>query len=234
MAENLGIFEEEGLPDAEPAAPVDPVAAEPVVLDEPKGEPAAPPAAEPEPPGHHVPIAVLLDERDKRKEALRQAEEATRRADDLARQIAAMQTPQKAPDFFENPTEALKRALIDERLNTSRFLAVEKYGEQMVKEAYDYFDQNPAQSQQLLNHPSPFHAAVEVYQRQKALSEIGPDPLAYRERVRQELLAEMQGQRPAPSSPKPPPLSLASAPSAGRSPNMPNINVPPQLTALFG
>ena len=177
---------------------------------------AAPPAASDEKTHGNVPLAALLDEREKRQKLEREAEELRR----WRQQYEAQQTQQQRPDFFDNPEAALSQVqqqfqaqLVGEKLKQSRFLAEREYGAELVQEAYAYFDANPAQSHALLGEPSPFHAAVEHYRKAKLADEIGNDPEAYKARLRAELEAEIA--QKAPQKPAAPPRSLASAPGAG-------------------
>lgn len=219
MTGNLPFLEDEARPEETPEiaeAPIVEAAPEPEAS---KGEPeAAPPAAVEE--ARHIPITALLDEREKRQQATREAEE-------LRRKVAEMEArlnPPKKVDFFEDPESALQTVqqtaqaiALNTKLETSRFLAERDHGADAVKEAYEFFDANPHLSQQLLKSPSPFHEAVKVYQKHKMLQEIGEDPAAYRARIeaeiRERVAAEMAPPRPATS----PPPSLASATSAGPS-----------------
>lgn len=189
-----------------------------------KGEPPAPapvaaPPAEPDTKQHVAPLTALLDEREKRQEA-------ERKLRDVEAKIRAQEAKaQPAPDFATDPAAALEyqrqvfqQQLYNTRLNTSRFMAEKDFGADVVKEAFEFFDKNPALSHQFVDHPSPFHAAVEFYKRQRVADEIGADPEAYRTRleaeIRAKLLAEMQPA--APVQPKPRiPGSLAAAPAAG-------------------
>lgn len=185
-----------------------------------KGEPPVAPPATPEDHGR-IPIAALLDEREKRKEKEREVEALNRRIADYE----AKATPK--PDFFADPEAALaaaqraaQAAAINTKLETSRFLAEEKFGAEKVQAAYEFFDRNPHLSGQLLTSPSPFHAAVKEYEKHQAMTEIGEDPSAYRARVeaeiRERILAEYNVQ-PKPTAP-PPSLSSASSVSAGKAP----------------
>jgi len=213
--------------DGKPAE-VEPAPAEPVVLAEPtadKGEPPAQepvsaPPAEPSEKQHVAPLTALLDEREKRQAAEREAAELR----EWRRQQEERQRAVQAPDPRQDPDGALayERAmfqaqLTNTRLQTSRFLAEKDFGADVVAEAFAFFDKNPALSHQFVDHPSPFHAAVEFYKRQKVAEEVGADPEAWRakerEAIRAQILAEMQAQ---PAQPKPRlPGSLAAAPAAG-------------------
>jgi hypothetical protein len=180
-----------------------------------KGEQdAAPPAESEEKQPGHVPLAALLDEREKRQKIEREAEELRR----WRQQHEAKHQPK--PDFYDNPEAALSQVqqatqqqMLSMKLQQSRFFAEREFGADLVNEAYAYFDQHPDQSHALVNEPSPFHAAVEFYKRQKAAAEIGSDPEAYKAKLRAELEAELASK--APPKPAAPPRSLASAPGAG-------------------
>lgn len=203
-------------PIAEAAAVEAPVEATP----EAKGEPPVAPPATPEDHGR-IPIAALLDEREKRKEKEREVEALNRRIADYE----AKATPK--PDFFADPDAALaaqaratQEAVLYAKLETSRFLAEEKFGAELVQEAFEFYDRNPHLSQPLLKSPSPYHAAVREYEKYKAAEEVAKDPSAYRARVeaevRERILAEYNVQ-PKPTAP-PPSLSSASSVSAGKAP----------------
>lgn len=189
-------------------------------------EPGEPPSPEPEEP-KAIPVTALLDEREKRQEAQRRAEEADRRMRQLEAELRRLQQPkQEQPDWYEDPQKAaqfqshnLQQEFQAQKMQQSKFFAEREFGAETVNDAVAYFDRHPEQSRQFLSHPSPFHAAVEFYNRQKFVEEVGNDPEAYRAKLREELLAELQQnapQQPATSKPKSPPPSAAKAPSVGR------------------
>lgn len=197
-------------PEATVEAQAEPEAAEPE-QPESTGENVEPPST-PEEKGRDVPFVALMDEREKRQAAQREAEEARKKIAEYERKLAEMQKPQDKPDFFENPEAVVQQHITTVKLQQSKFLAEKEFGADLVAEAYAYFDQHPQESQQLLNHPSPFHAAVEHYKRQKKLAEIGNDPDAWINAQVEARLAERLAQ---PSAPKAPPPSMAKAPSTG-------------------
>ena len=214
-----GLFDDEQPTGAESAQDI--AAPQPEGQGEPAPQPetATPAVSEPKE-DRFAPLSALLDERDKRQAAQRQAEELQRK---LA-QIEAQQAKPPVPDFYDDPEARIRMAeqrahalAVDTKLQTSRFLAERDFGAETVKEAYAFFDENPHLSAALLDNPSPFHEAVSVYKRHKALSEIGPDPDAYRAKieaeVRERLLAEFAQSQP--QKPTAPPPSLTAAPSAG-------------------
>lgn len=182
---------------------------------------------EPEPQKQHdIPVTALLDEREKRQAAQRQLEEYQRRERELQAQLQKLQQPkQEAPDWYEDPqaaaryqTQTIEQQFQARLMQQSKFLAEREFGQNTVNEAISYFDRNPAASQQFKDHPSPFHAAVEFYQRQKVAEEIGSDPEAYKQKLRDELRAELEAELTAnpKAKPKAPPPSMASAPAAGK------------------
>jgi len=193
------------------------------------GEEGETPSPEPEK-SRDIPVTALLDEREKRQEAQRRAEEADRRAKSLEAELREMRTPkEEAPDWYDDPQKAAEyqqntvlTKFETQRMQQSKFFAEREFGADTVKETIAYFDRNPAASQQFMAHPSPFHAAVEFYQRQKVVEEVGADPEAYRAKLAEEIRAELEaqysanGQKSQSSKPKAPPPSMASAPASGR------------------
>lgn len=203
-----------------------------------EAQPAPQPAPEPQgviegaPPApvveeqRHVPISAILDEREKRQQYQREAEELRRWK---AEREAQEQT--KPKDFYEDPDGYLRNvqqqqqhAIWNERLNMSEMMAVNKHGDETVTQAADAFKQaaakNPALVHEFTQQRDPYGFVVQWHKRNAALTEIGEDPAAYKERIRTELMAELQAQQPAPavqqSAPRIP-GSLSQAPSAGKS-----------------
>lgn len=208
-------------------APVDAVVEAPQVQPEPepKGEPeGVPPAPAPKDDVSGV-VKGILDEREKRQQYQREAEELRRwKAEREAKDAEA----QKKPDFYENPDEYMRQreqaqqhAIWNERLNMSELMATNKHGEEAVNAAADAFKvaaaQNPALVHEFTQQRDPYGFVMKWHQKNSMLTEIGEDPAAYKERLRQELLAELQAQQPAPVAAKPTiPGSLSTAPSAAK------------------
>lgn len=202
-------------PVVEPAAPV----AAPVIAE---GEPATPPVAEKK--SELIPLSAHLDERDKRQRAERELEALRSKLNEYEAKPAA-----PPPDIYADPEARLnfegqryQAALVNSKLETSRFLAEREYGKELVEKAYRYFDDHIDQSKLLLNDPSPFHSAVEAFKRHMAVEEVGPDPAAYKARILAEAKAAMEAEIRAELSAnvQPPaklPGSLAAAPAAGKS-----------------
>lgn len=179
-----------------------------------KGEPPAAPPAAPEEKASSIPISALLDERERRQKAEREAEEGRqyRRQMEERQREAALQDPEQRQVYERQQIHGM---IMEQRLSQSHFLAEREFGKEEVAAAYAYFDQHPQLSSQLLNHPSPFHAAVEFVRRQRIADEVGADPEAWRakerEKLRAELMAEIQPVQPQQRLPG----SLAAAPAAG-------------------
>ncbi|WP_022722876.1 hypothetical protein [Rhodopseudomonas sp. B29] len=89
--------------------------------------------------------------------------------------------------------------------NFSRMMAIDKFGEETVQKAYTDLSSrmrsNPAATQatyqRIMQSPHPFGELVRWHKEQSALQTYGDDPEAWRtaerERIKAELLAEMQG-----------------------------------------
>lgn len=148
-------------------------------------EAAQEPAKEPEAP--MVPLAALQEVRQQLKE--------------LKALTTPAPQPVKVPDMHEEPeaytahvAQQMQQHVIGTKLETSRFLAEREFGAEVVNQAFEYFNENPEGSQALLAHPSPFHAAVEEFNKHKVAQEIGSDPAAYAARIKAEALAEAKAE----------------------------------------
>lgn len=222
----LNIFDQE-----EPAEPINAPAhlppADPPA--ETTGEIAAPPAAEPKDEARHVPYEALKDERTKRQALERELEESRRwRAQQEAQQRQAqIQAIQDPDQRIQAVQQEWQRAMIQDRLDSSYMRAEKQHGGELVREVVEFFNdpQHTPMSHQFLRSPDPFEAAVDYFKRAKALEEIGPDPDAYKARLRAEIAAEL-----SPAKPTAPPPSMASSPSSGGS----NNPVGSGFDALFG
>ncbi|MDZ7824700.1 MAG: hypothetical protein U5K75_12160 [Ahrensia sp.] len=189
---------------------------------------------------NNVPVAAVLDERKKRQEAQRSYDQAVARAENAEallneyrkNQQQSQQQPQAQNlDYYDNPEFAIRAQLYNQKIEQSRFLAEREYGADLVNEVFQYFEQNKDKSQQFAGSPSPFHAAVEYYKKEKVFSEMQADPEAYIEARVQARLAE-QTQQPAarPPAPPAPPASLSKAPTTGA-----NVSAPKSgFEQLFG
>lgn len=163
-------------------------------------------------------------------------------------------SPPPAPDFWEAPETAIdhrltqaitpiQQALAAQRENMSRMMAAEKHGESAVEEAYQALaamksansPEFQATYQQVMSSPHPYGALVAWHGKQKVMSEIGSDPAAYREKIKAELLAELNGGQQPSAQPAPSvamPSNFATARNVG-SRSGPAWSGPTPLTDIF-
>lgn len=223
-------------------------------------EPAAPvETQEQRPPDGFIPIQAL----DARLAKLQERHDAALRERDQSwqRQLEALRAPQqpvepvKQPDFYENPDAAvdfrLKQAMepVQQsqeamREGFSRMMATDKFGEEAVNAAVAELENrarlNPQavkfDYQRIMSSTHPYGELVKWHKAQSALSTYGDDPTAYREKLRAEIMAEMQGgqQQAAPQAQAAPvmPTSFAGARSAGPS-SAPAFSGPRPLSEIM-
>ena len=194
--------------------------------------------------GSVVPQAALHAERQKVKRYTEEVADMRRQMADmqaafqrqlegLTQQLRPPPPPQpqpEPPDWYTDPQAALQHNLAPIQQETaamreqfSRMLAADKFGEEAVNAAQTnlerFIQSNPQAArfdyQRIMASPHPFAALVEWDRQRTALSEIGPDPKAYREKLRAEILAEMQAGRPA--TPSIPPAAMPSNFATARS-----------------
>jgi hypothetical protein len=151
-----------------------------------------------------------------------------RKRQELEERLAALEKPKAKEDvdLFADP-EGFKKSLRDEmkteafsiRAGISRDLLMETKPDYEAKEAkfLEMAKADPSLAEKLKTHANPAKFAYETAAKQIALDEIG-DPVAYREKLKQELLAELNGSKPADKPAKQPiekAPSLATASAAG-------------------
>lgn len=160
------------------------------------------PAVQQQEDARRVPLSEMLDEREKRQAAQREAEA-------LRRQIQQFQTQQQQqrPEFWDHPEGAidhrvqqavapLVQELVMQREQTSRALAVMQYGEDKVSAAYKDLEARVQSGdpsarfdyQRVMSQPNQYAALVQLHQQRSALAEVGNDLPAYREKLSQDLL----------------------------------------------
>lgn len=174
----------------------------------------------------------------------RKFEEQNRSWEQRFTQILQAVSPQPQPKqaevdpvdaFFTDPRAAVRgevQPLIEQFQQQmqaqAQLVATSVHGADKVQSAEQAFlaavqsqQLDPADYNRVVNSPNRWDAAVQWHKRQSALSEIGDDPSAYRERIRAETIAEIQktGRLPdlAPSATNPAamPSNFADARSAG-------------------
>lgn len=226
---------------------------------------AAPPAVsdEGEDASGMVPKKVALDERRKRQELERQLAELTKqRTAPQAPQQAQPQQPQtqldlaqglpERPDPWIDPQGAMDwdRALLQRQMDQSVYETRATISREMMLQSKPDFEeienlffqalpQMPHLGPQIRRHPMPAKFAYEMGVKIKAMMEIGDDPAAYKQRVREELEAELRGQsssQPAQSqAPKAStPKSLAATPSAQPRDDRGRFQGPASLESILG
>lgn len=176
-----------------------------------------PGVGEPKPPGEHerIPLPAYLEERERRQRLERENEELRNKV-----------TPPKAYDpseeMFSDPnayTQRITSTLTQKfeqrqalaELNFDLRLAELRHGDEW-KEAWDSYikhvgetdegtgkGKHPMDYQRIMNATSPGEEIMAWHRERKYRDEVGNDPAAYRERIRQELLEEMNGGSPAPA-----------------------------------
>lgn len=222
-------------PEAPQAAPAE-VPAQ--VETQPVAEAPPPPAPQP---ARQVPLPELMEERHKRQLAEREREAARRELELVQRFIEGQRQQQPPPppiDPVADPegafrTLAERQAMIaqqmqeqalHQRANTSEMLARRDHGDSEVDAAVQAAVQAGI-NRNFMTQPDPYGALMRWHQAQKVAQEVGTDLTAYRqkiaEEVRAQILAEAKAQgRPAPQN-LPPSLSTATRAS------VPNMQVLP-------
>lgn len=114
--------------------------------------------------------------------------------------------PRPAPDFYENPNAAVLNTvepffsrLERTNLHNSRLIAQQLHGKEVVDAADAEFTKllaegklDPADHQRIVNSFNIYDEAAQWHKRRQAQQEIGPDPVAYKERLRTEMEAEIR------------------------------------------
>lgn len=154
----------------------------------------APPASEQAP---MVPLKALEEERkgrqDWKEKAIRFEEELKHLRSSQGQQPSSQQQQQPAPAML-----TYENALLNERMNMSEMMVRQQHGDADVDGALEVFQkavqENPALGAQLAQQRHPWQFMFDQAKRIQAMSEIGSDPAAYRQKVRDEILAELQQQ----------------------------------------
>jgi len=118
----------------------------------------------------------------------------------------------------EGYTRRMRGVVLNERLNTSEMLALEKHGKEMIDAETEYFQRrtqaDPRLWNELYSKPHPYRWMIDNNATARLHEEIGTDPSAYEAKLRAKWEAE-RGAAPPPVSPAAGlPPSLANARSA--------------------
>jgi hypothetical protein len=150
-------------------------------------------------PDHRIPLTELLNEREKRQRAEQERAAIQQQYYQMQQQLQAMQQPQEPIDIFANPeayTQSIEQTM-SSRLramegNFSLRLASYKHGDTFQEAWQEMVGRTQAGDdsirQQVLQSPDPGETLVQLYQREKVVKEVGPDPTAYRNKVREDAL----------------------------------------------
>jgi hypothetical protein len=144
---------------------------------------------------------------------------------EMERRIAAAQNPPAPPpDLFEDPNgwqqtiqTQFQQQLANERANMSEMLARNKYGDEIVDKAVQAATSRGL-GPQFMTARDPYGALLDWHKRATVVQEIGPDPDAYRARVREEERLKVLEELKAPATAKPQqrfPGSLVDATASG-------------------
>jgi len=213
--------------EAPPPASVPPAVEQPAPTLEPA--PSQPASAPVQPPPGYIPMAAVLDEREKRQQYQRELEDMRRKYEEATRRPPQALDPIADPEAFERSlNERIERVRWDAITNASLVAATRHHGPEKVKAAEEWLQselqQNPGIWQQIQRQPDPYDYVVSQHQRTLRLQKIGDDdPDAYAQKwaeangyvkvgTQQPQSAGVTGHSPPSTLPRP---SLASAPSAG-------------------
>ena len=210
-----------------------PTKAAPTTKEPAKAAPEPDDDAEPGEPAPHeaiVPRTAYEQERKRRQDWKSRADKAETERDMLAKQLEAAKAPppQSTPppqlepiDPVRDPegyTRRMRGVVLNERLNTSEMLALEKHGKETIDAETEYFQRrtqaDPRLWNELYSKPHPYQWMIDNNATARLHEEIGTDPAAYEARLRAKWESE-RGAAPPPVSPAAGlPPSLASARSA--------------------
>lgn len=178
--------------------------------------------------------------RDAIAKANREREQLRRENEALRRQGQPQAQPQPGPDPVESPDDfqgylesRFERQRLIDRLERSEERFTDKHGDDTFEEVKTWLSTRPDIEEWALKQRDPWRAAHSQFTKEQLASEIGDDPKAWqekeRERIRQEVLAEVQaGQaqqdQHIPAKPQmrtpaaPPPMAATARSAAPRDP----------------
>jgi hypothetical protein len=183
---------------------------------------------------NRIPLTELLNEREKRQNAERQREAVQQQLWQLQQQLQAQQQPAEPIDIFANPEAytAQVQQTMEQRLkamegNFSLRLAHYKHGE-LFGEAWQEMTSrtqsgDDSMRQQVLASNDPGETLVTLYQREKVVKEVGPDPIAYKSKILEEALKDPQFLAKA---------MQTARQTAGAQPTNNKIDLPPSLNKV--
>jgi len=185
---------------------------------------------EPEPGQPNVPRSAYEKERQRRQDWKSRASAAEAEKAMLLKQLEEARKPPPAatPPAMLEPidpardpegyTRRVRGVVLNERLNTSEMMALDKHGKEVIDAETEYFQKrtqaDPRLWNELYSKPHPYQWMIDSNATARLHEEIGTDPSAYEAKLRAKWEAE-RGAAPPPVSPAAGlPPSLASARSA--------------------
>jgi hypothetical protein len=151
-------------------------------------------------------------ERDALTKQLEEARKAPTQAAPPSRQFEPID-PARDPEGY---TRNLRGVVLNERLNVSEMMAVDKHGKDVIEQETKYFQEraaaDPRLFAELYSKPHPYQWMIDTNQTARLHEEIGNDPAAYRAKVVAEERAKWEGEQRGP----------AISPAAGLPPSLAN------------
>ena len=218
--------------------------------EQPQPAPQAAPPQQQQP--QHVPLKVLLEERERRQNLEKQAAQMTEALQYMQRMVQQQQQPQQpqqpqAPQqtIFDAPDEYLRtnvieplrnegyRAILERNDALSRDYANDKYGEKVVEAAFEAMKkvrstvEGDAAYRQIMQHGNPYKALVQWHQRHRAHEAIGQDPDVWLKQQQQNWVKDPNAQKAVLEYLRQ--QQQQQKPSAAQPPN---VQLPPSLSTI--
>lgn len=201
----------------------EPVEPEPQAEPETEPTPVEPELEPQEPEARHVPLSVLLDQRDELKAAKAERDRYKQQWEEAQQR----QTPQNAPDPYDDPQgfaafqeQRFQQGLVQQKFQMSEVMAKQAHGAEAVeaaaKWALERANTEPAFAAAYHQQPHPLDWIVQQHKRDVDLSDYAKDPVAFARRI-----LEANGQQIAPV--------VAAAPAVA--PQRQNAPMPPRSIA---
>lgn len=140
------------------------------------------------------------------RDALREKDQrlaaAERQARQLQEQMERLQPPPQPLDYsnpqavFQTFEQRLAESRLEQNIALSARFARREHGAELFDEAAVWLSQRKDIELWAQTQADPWEAAIQRFKQERLADEIGDDPNAYREKLRQEILAELQQQQP--------------------------------------
>jgi hypothetical protein len=146
----------------------------------------------------HVPLAALMAERDKRKEAARKAEDLEKRIKELEAQTA--KPAAQLPDFYQDPERYVQIvvAQANAQAKDAMYAALEEAErekhenfDEVFAEIYEKASKNPELAREILTSKNPAAKAYKLGKELREIAESRQDPEAYRAKIEAEVRAKV-------------------------------------------